>query len=459
MTGRDDFADELLSAYLDGEVSSQEREQIAQRLATDAEYRSELESLQALQAALQDLPRFRLAPEVHDRIMRDVMWLVAEEIHSEQPSHFEGELLSAYFDGEVTDEERQVVEHALAASSRCRRRLDQLRELDAALHLLPTFHLGDDFADRVRQRIAAESPSAPLAEAGPAELVQPAARRNVPADKSGWRPFVWSALAVAAAVVLMVHLRGSPDASSTKIASNPPQPTVASPLTLVNKRVRDRLVLVYEVSVTPEGADGGAFFRLLKRHGIRIVDTVPVPERDQRALLACRFAQGCQSVSTDAAGDIDQVRMYLVYCAARQADDMWKDLMTRPEGVASTSLSLTTRRAGNGVLPRLAAASGIKRKVGEAFQLEANFGILSSVGRQVGAFGTIGYIDPDLLSPPDAPGELLLTQAEEEAGAPQAGKPNEAQLADDIPCELLYVVRKLRPLERNAKPRVVSMAK
>ena len=80
MTGRDDFANELLSAYLDGELSSDQREQVAHRLAADAEYRSELEALQALQAALQELPRFRLAPEANDRIMQDIRRLAAEEI-------------------------------------------------------------------------------------------------------------------------------------------------------------------------------------------------------------------------------------------------------------------------------------------------------------------------------------------------------------------------------------------
>ena len=167
MTGQDEYANELLSAYLDGEVSSEEREQIAQRLAGSAEYRNELEALKALQAALQDLPRYRLPAEVHQRIMRDIQRLAAEEVICPEPSVFEGELLSAYFDGEVSDEERQMAEHALASSPRCRRRLDDLRELDADLRLLSTFRLGDDFAARVRQRIEAESASAPSPAAKP----------------------------------------------------------------------------------------------------------------------------------------------------------------------------------------------------------------------------------------------------------------------------------------------------
>jgi len=70
MTGRDDWADELLSAYLDGELSSEERERIAQQLARSAEYTSRLQALQALQEALRHLPRYRLAPAAKERIQR-----------------------------------------------------------------------------------------------------------------------------------------------------------------------------------------------------------------------------------------------------------------------------------------------------------------------------------------------------------------------------------------------------
>jgi anti-sigma factor RsiW len=454
MTGRDDFTYELLSAYLDGEVSSEEREQIAQKLAGSAEYRSELETLQALQAALQDLPRYRLPAEVHRRIMRDIQRLAAEEVLSPGPLVFEGELLSAYFDGEVSGDERRVAEHALASSPRCRRRLDHLRELDADLHLLPTFRLGDDFTARVRQQIEAESVSARRVDSEPAEFVQPAASLETAPGRTGWRPFAWAAIAVAAAVLLMVNFRPVPENGRPRIASTPPSATSTSPLTLVDRRLRDRLVMVYELSVTPDGWKQGAFHRLLKRHGIHVLDAIPVPEREQRSLLACRFLQGVQSVSTDAAGDFDRVQMYLVYCPASRADAMWEDLRNRPEGIASFSLSLTTRKAGNGVLARLGDASGIKQQAGQAVQLAVNVGIPSGTGRQLGVFGTVSYIDPDLLVPPASPGEKALKQAKEPAGDPNAG-----DVPDDFPCELLFVVRNLRPLERDERPRAVSLAK
>jgi anti-sigma factor RsiW len=451
MTGRDDFTDELLSAYLDGEVSSKEREQIAQRLAGSAEYRSELEALRALQAALQDLPRYRLPAEVHQRIMREIERLAAEEVvSSPQSPAFDDELLSAYFDDEVSDEERQVAEQALASNARCRSRLAQLGELDADLRQLTEFHLGDDFAAQVRQRIETEVASVQRLDLESAERVQPAARREAATSRTSWRSFAWTAIAVAAAVILMVNLRSVPEKGQPKIDLTQSPPAGASPWMLVDRRLRDRFVMVCEVNVTPDGVKQGAFFRVWRQHGIRVVDTVPVPERDQRSLLACPFTRSVDRVSTDTPPDVDHVQVFLVYCGARQAEAMFQDFLGRPPGIGLCSLSFTRRSIGDGVLSRLSSVSGVRQKVGQAVHLTANFAIPSSNG----TFGTVSYIDPDLLSPPEQPGAKDLQRAEE-----AVGDPNAVLIPDDFPVEVMFLVRNLRPSERDERPRAVSLAK
>jgi hypothetical protein len=297
---------------------------------------------------------------------------------------------------------------------------------------------------------------------------QPAGRRTsrgAGRNRSNWTSLIWTSLGVVAVLLAIVHFRPAPQPGPNLVDADgrggrdvgQAPPVGLSPLTLVDRRLRDRLLLVYEVAVTPEGVHQGVFFRLLKQQGIHVLDTVPVPERDQRALLACRFLQGVQSVGIDAAGDLDRVQMYMVYCAAHQAEAMFRELASRPEGFASFSMNLTTRQIGDGVLPRLAGEFG-ERRLGDAIQLAANFGILSSVGRQLGSFGTVGYIDPELLTPPASPGESALRQAEEDAAAQQAaGVP--PHLADDFPCEVLFVVRCLRPLPQDSQPRTLSRAK
>ncbi len=223
---------ELLSAYVDGEVSSEEREQIAQRLANSAEYASRLETLQALQEALRDLPRYRLSPEVEQRILREIERLAAEATHPAPPSEVDLELLSAYLDGEVSEDECRQVERSLADSAACRSQFEELRTLGAELRGLSAFHLDAGFADRVVRRIELEAEAAEPAEVSPAPDVEPARRSETATARSGWRGFVWTALAVAAAVVMMVNLiptpvepgRASPGA---RLAAEADQPEVA----------------------------------------------------------------------------------------------------------------------------------------------------------------------------------------------------------------------------------------
>ncbi len=442
-SGAQEIEGELLSAYVDGEVSAEERRQIAQLLATSADYAGRLEALQALQQALRDLPRYRLRPEIHERIRRKIQQLAADSERASQVSEAEAELLSGYLDGEVSDEERQRVERGLSENAACRSQLEDLRTLGAELRGLSAFHLDAGFADRVLQRIEEESQTTEPTGSGTTPEVQPARRFETPRDRSSWRGFVWTSLAVAAAIVLMVSLRHVPTPGPTPGPISPGP--LNSPLTLIDRKVWDRLVLVYEVSIDPEGVNSGVFFQLLKRHGIRILDTVPVPEREQRSLLKCRFLEGAEVLDGGAAAGMDEIRLYLVYCSGRQAEAMWTELQHGPQGFASSRMNFTTRREGGGVLLRLRGAAGNQRTMGSAVQLVANYGARAS-SRPRGIFGTIGYIDPDLLAPPPAPGESILREAEKASAErlPNESRPPEQD--GNFPCELLFVVRNLFPV-------------
>jgi len=59
------------------------------------------------------------------------------------------ELLSAYLDGEVTVEERELVQRALVESPAVRRSLESLRGLQADVRCLPRFELGPEFCQKV----------------------------------------------------------------------------------------------------------------------------------------------------------------------------------------------------------------------------------------------------------------------------------------------------------------------
>ena len=62
--------DQLLSAYLDGELNADERAQVEQLLATSAEARELVDELKAIRAGLQGLPRHQLEPDFAQQVLR-----------------------------------------------------------------------------------------------------------------------------------------------------------------------------------------------------------------------------------------------------------------------------------------------------------------------------------------------------------------------------------------------------
>ncbi|MEM8864019.1 MAG: zf-HC2 domain-containing protein [Planctomycetota bacterium] len=65
-------ADELLSAYLDGELSDAERTAVEKRLASDAGARQTLEQLRELSTTLRDLPPAKPNPSLRDAVLQQV---------------------------------------------------------------------------------------------------------------------------------------------------------------------------------------------------------------------------------------------------------------------------------------------------------------------------------------------------------------------------------------------------
>lgn len=67
----DRLNDELLSAYLDNEVTLEERAEAEKALADSPEARRSFESLKQLQARLQSVPRLTLPADFHDRVVQE----------------------------------------------------------------------------------------------------------------------------------------------------------------------------------------------------------------------------------------------------------------------------------------------------------------------------------------------------------------------------------------------------
>jgi anti-sigma factor RsiW len=64
------FSDDLISAYLDDELSAEERSQVEQALKEDAEFRDVCDELRELRDRFGALPRYKLGKTLVDRVMR-----------------------------------------------------------------------------------------------------------------------------------------------------------------------------------------------------------------------------------------------------------------------------------------------------------------------------------------------------------------------------------------------------
>ena len=127
------------------------------------------------------------------------------------------ELISAFFDGEATAEQRQQVEKLLAENSDARALLDELGTLRTDMKSLPTYRLEQDFADRVVKRIedaihqdgnTEPADDHPNARPTPAPSPPPALT-DARSDSGLRRGLLWSALTIAAAVLIMIFNNGT----------------------------------------------------------------------------------------------------------------------------------------------------------------------------------------------------------------------------------------------------------
>lgn len=103
------------------------------------------------------------------------------------------ELLSAYVDGELTDDERAQVEARLANDPQARQLVDELRTLSQQIQSLPAESIGEDLRATIMQRAERE-----MLIGGQAEKVLP--KREASTSRK------WTWIALAAAATLLVNL-------------------------------------------------------------------------------------------------------------------------------------------------------------------------------------------------------------------------------------------------------------
>jgi anti-sigma factor RsiW len=130
---------------------------------------------------------------------------------------FQDERISAYLDGELPPDERSQFEDELARNGELRQAVEELRTLHDSLQALPRHRLNDDFAQQVLRRAERAMLSDAHAGANGADgsavegsnVVRGIADQRI-ADRANSdarnsrRPWIWAAVAIAAAIALMV---------------------------------------------------------------------------------------------------------------------------------------------------------------------------------------------------------------------------------------------------------------
>src|SRR5688572_18300507 len=81
------FNDELLSAYLDGELTADEQALVERALADDAQLRQLHDDLRALRQSLQSMPRLKLGDDFTARVVRQAQKALENELCSEGDIH------------------------------------------------------------------------------------------------------------------------------------------------------------------------------------------------------------------------------------------------------------------------------------------------------------------------------------------------------------------------------------
>lgn len=214
------------------------------------------------------------------------------------------ELLSAYFDGELSSEERVEVEK-LASQPGSEEVLAKFNELRDGLQGLPRFQVSPSFQAQVFAEAARRSQASPslahLSEANSQVApVRPAGGSTE--TRRRWEGWLVLAGVLAILVVLGLPAVRSPQSSPDEFAEIP-----SDRIEPIEERFQldwhhvsyvpnrpPQYVMVVDVTLTPTARDEKQFETILLKHGIRFGTDIFADEELERSMLASRFVTPLQ---------------------------------------------------------------------------------------------------------------------------------------------------------------------
>ena len=348
--------------------------------------------------------------------------------------HLSEDLLSAYIDGELAGDERELVERRLAESAEQRELCDELQRLRESFQGLPKYQLSDDFHRRVMAEI---------------ERVKERDAERVPAFASGsnrskslWWQAALGVSAIAAAIAFAVFLESGPDDPDVVIEQNRPQRDLFTPddswydeqfVYYIRPSQRaPTFTMLVDLVVTPEGQASFALHNAFRRAEVVLDPEMAVDESLEEALLASRMVAKVRPTGGQG-DDHDSVELYYIVCESDKADDILRDLRSRPHET-SLQLDLVVNSQELEMLYQLNRSS-VAQFAGTKSSKEKR----SLVHRLAFSVRLGSTSLPTLMALEQAlGGQKVLAQE-----APAERTPHMARL-ESAPTELLFVVRNLK---------------
>lgn len=439
----DELDEERLGAYLDGELSSAESAEVERGLENHPEYRHALEELRSLRAGMQGLPRLQLGDGFSERVLAAIA-----QHRKVEPVALNGN--SAYATTGPVSPRRAMRQYVFGLVT------------IAALVLIAIFVRPPD--NRPQQ--PANQPLAGVGQptgnepsdrqrAGPAEVENPhqggVSRTQVPGtavaehpDTAGHQTSRTNPLAnsdarsekpplEASPSVLLVEDERPPEPSRSVAARRPQQPD--DPM-----RLDGWLFLVYEIAITPDGAQNDAFGRAMSISGIQLLQEEFRLGKDQtERLLSNGYVSGIEPV---APGDRnkhvakDEVVIIYAVATAKQIDRSYEVLQSMRSEVAAMKTHIVGADPAlleehHRFLKSLHERLNPGGMIGQARRLLSDTLWLTQSTR---SFQPISYLPFD---------NRPAVEPRQNPVLPPPGAPAGAQLGEQMPSEVLYVIHYL----------------
>jgi hypothetical protein len=390
------------------------------------------------------------------------------------------ELISAYIDDEVSSDERDAVQRALAGSAEDRQFYDELQSQRALIQQLPRLQLPDSFSERVVQEATRR---ASIGLGGSA------------ASPVKWQTLAWAALAIAALLVITALLGRLPSPGPQDNIARPsevPSETVPGETELVDDSSdsfpedqiaagdtgslvyyvpdsdrRPRISLVIDVAMTPAAQRDGAFADVLAKTGIKFDPQLTIEDDLTKSVLESRFLANVEVVG-DGGEAGDEVEITYMVCENQRVDEIYRRLKDRENEFPSTNLDLIVQPEDLNILFQLNDASRKRfaqridspRKRTLAHRLVFNVSLRSS---SLGFLGKVSgpsiraelvpaeeaaeqiqmpFFIPRLVAEPKPPAaDQVQKTAAREAAPGRAGKVEALQMQQS---EIVFLLRKLK---------------